>query len=223
MHSLKVGIVDDHKLFLKGFRLLLESLSPTLPLKVVLCCNNEEELISKLSEEEEVDLMFVDLNLIQSDGIQLISKLKTWLPSCRIVVVSMSTDPKLVRDAFKHGADGYLSKFSEPEDLLQAIQTVRNGGIYMGPGIQPNVKSEFQEEIQPRSVIVNRFNAKFLLTKREFEILEKILEGKTSKTIANELFISRETVTVHRRNLMKKLGVTTVIHLVNIAREYNLL
>jgi DNA-binding NarL/FixJ family response regulator len=222
MHSLKVGIVDDHNLFLKGFRLLLESLSTMLPLKVVLCCHTEEELVSKLSEEE-VDLMFVDLNLVYSDGIQLISKLKTWLPGCRILVVSMSTDPKLVRDAFKHGADGYLSKFSEEEDLLKAIQVVTNGGIYMGPGIQPNVKTEVEEDIQPRSVLVNRFNAKFLLTKREFEILEKILEGKTSKAIATELFISRETVTVHRRNLMKKMGVTTVIHLVNTAREYNLL
>ncbi|MBK9270853.1 MAG: response regulator transcription factor [Saprospiraceae bacterium] len=223
MRNLKVGIVDDHVLFLKGFQLLLQTLAiKDYKLDITQSVSDHEKLISSLSYEV-LDLIFLDLNLGNADGIKLIPTFKTRLPECRVIVVSATTEPKTVREAFRQGADGYLSKYSNPEDIVQAIQTVMLGEIYLGPGIRPN-KVDLKNPVKAETAVsMNRYNAKFVLTKREIEILEKVMQGKSSKIIAAEMYISKETVNVHRRNMMKKLGVNNSVRLVKLANELNLM
>jgi len=222
MRNLKVGIVDDHILFLKGFQLLLQTLEiKDYKLEITLAESDHEKLISSLSYEE-LDLIFLDLNLGNADGIKLIPTLKNRLPECRVIIVSATSEPKTVREAFRQGADGYLSKTSQPEDIVNAVQAVMDKNIFLGPGIRPN-KLDLKDLGKSDSALaINRYNAKFILTKREVEILEKVMQGKSSKMIAAEMYISKETVNVHRRNMMKKLGVNNSVRLVKLASDLNL-
>lgn len=222
MRSLKMAMIDDHNLFVRGFLMLLENCFREFQFEVLIATDDEEAFITILNTEK-IEIAIVDLNLNNADGLTIISKLKQMQPDCKILVISMTTDPKIVRDAFKQGADGYLSKYSEPEDIEVAVDEILKGSIYLGPGIRATQLDPKSTEKFQSVTSLNRFNAKKILTKRELEILEKIIQGKSSKLIASELFISRETVNVHRRNLMKKLGVSTSVSLVKIAADLSLL
>ncbi|HRI33189.1 MAG TPA: response regulator transcription factor [Saprospiraceae bacterium] len=223
MNSLNIGVVDDHWLFLKGFVLILSKLKTSYELNIILECTNEADALKKLNSET-LDLIFLDLNLQQTDGIRLIPKLKELFPKIKIIIVSMSTDVKLVREAFQKGADGYLSKNSDYEDLSLAIEEVMEGKIFFGKGIESTYRTiADQNKLSSAPVAINRFTAKYHLTKRELEILEMISQGKSSKDIASELFISKETVNVHRKNVMRKLEANSALSLVKIARDFNLI
>ena len=153
----------------------------------------------------------------------MIPKIKERNPETKVLIVSMSTEAKVVRESFQQGADGYLSKYSDLDNLVEGIREVMDGEIFFGKGIEATQKISSEVVKQTSTPMLNRFNAKFHLTKRESEILEKMTEGKSSKTIAAELFISKETVSVHRKNLMRKLGASNALNLLKIARDYNLI
>jgi DNA-binding NarL/FixJ family response regulator len=222
MRSLKVGVVDDHELFLRSFVLLLTTIKSGFDITVAVESLSEDDFLAKL-RQNDLDLVFLDLNLTKSDGIRLIPKIKERNPETKVLIVSMSTEAKVVRESFQQGADGYLSKYSDLDNLVEGIREVMDGEIFFGKGIEATQKISSEVVKQTSTPMLNRFNAKFHLTKRESEILEKMTEGKSSKTIAAELFISKETVSVHRKNLMRKLGASNALNLLKIARDYNLI
>ncbi|NOT37576.1 MAG: response regulator transcription factor [Saprospiraceae bacterium] len=135
----------------------------------------------------------------------------------------MIKDSKFVREAFKTGADGFVSKESTIEDVEEAIKSVLDGKVFFGKGIDAVNKKILSNEDKETEFSFNRFNAKFHLTKRELEILQMLVEGKTSKEISAQLFISKDTVNVHRKNLMKKLNISNVVMLVKIVKDYNII
>ncbi len=135
----------------------------------------------------------------------------------------MIKDSKFVREAFKLGADGYISKETNPEDVEISISKVMLGDVYFGNGIEAVSKKPSISDYKAIESNLNRFNAKFHLTKRELEILAMLVEGKTSKDISSVLFISKDTVNVHRKNLMKKLNISNVVMLVKIVKDYNII
>ncbi len=222
MRVLNIGLVDDHNLFIKGFVMLLKSFKSEYKLEVKVESQNDKDFLQKISEEE-LDLVFVDLNLENSDGLELIKNLKEKYSTIKVIVVSMIKDSKFVREAFKLGADGYISKEKNPEDVEIAISKVMLGDVYFGNGIEAVSKKPSISDYKAIESNLNRFNAKFHLTKRELEILAMLVEGKTSKDISSVLFISKDTVNVHRKNLMKKLNISNVVMLVKIVKDYNII
>ncbi|MEP7195030.1 MAG: response regulator transcription factor [Saprospiraceae bacterium] len=222
MRDLKIGIIDDHNLFVKGFTLLLKSIVSEFKIDVCIESVNEKDFFHKLSKIE-TDLVIIDLNLENSDGIELIKAIKEKYPKTKVLVVTMIKESKFIREAFKNGADGYISKETDLKDVTDAIEIVMKGDVHFGKGIEAvNKKASLITE-KENEAYFNRFNAKFNLTKRELEILAMLVEGKTSKEISSVLFISKDTVNVHRKNLMKKLNISNVVMLVKIVKDYNIL
>ena len=109
MSVIRVGIVDDHLLFLQSFGLLLKRLKFKSELDIVLETDNPEKLMYR---GQDMDVVFLDLNLGEFDGLDYIQKLKTHFPALRIIVVTMYLETKMMRDAMRRGADGYLTKSS---------------------------------------------------------------------------------------------------------------
>lgn len=219
MDKIRYVVADDHLLFLKGFILLLQRIKSNYTLECVGEATNGQELL-RLISPEEVDLLFLDLNFAEADASLLIPKLKELHSDLKILCVSMYTDDKVVREALRKGADGYLSKNTELTELAEAIEAVMDGEMFLGKNIKitnPDKKPSNQ------AINLNRFNAKYQLTKREKEILELIAKGKSNKDIASLLFISKDTVSVHRKNLMKKLNVKNASGLIKVAYDFNLI
>lgn len=219
MDGIRFVVADDHKLFLKGFRLLLDQMDKRLGM----ICLGEAGSISdviRLIQADPVDLLFLDLNLADADAGQMIPKFKEVHPQLRILCISMYTDAKVVRDVLKKGADGFLSKNADLLELEKAIETVMDGEIFMGSDIK--LTDVNRKNIQSK-LIITRFNATHQLTKREKEILDLVAKGKSNKDIAALLFISKDTVSAHRKSLMRKLNVKNASGLIKAAYEYNLL
>ncbi|MBK8956294.1 MAG: response regulator transcription factor [Saprospiraceae bacterium] len=219
MDAIRYVVADDHQLFLKGFRLLLDQIESRLSLSCAGEAGNITETL-RLLNPESVDLLFLDLNLADADAGQMIPKFKELHPQLRILCISMYTDAKIARDVLKKGADGFLSKNADLAELEKAIETVMEGEIFTGRDIK--LTDVNRKNLQSK-LTVNRFNASQHLTKREKEILELVAKGKSNKDIAALLFISKDTVSAHRKSLMRKMNVRNASGLIKVAYEYNLL
>ncbi|HRI00993.1 MAG TPA: response regulator transcription factor [Saprospiraceae bacterium] len=219
MDKIRIGIVDDHSLFVSGLTLVLQQLRFSTGGIEIAFQSTESKRI--LFQAGDLDLLFLDLFLQDGDGLDLIKQLKEKYPQLRLIVLSMHTDVKTVREAMKRGADGFLSKSTQASELASSIQLVMAGEIFLGQDIQ-TISVKETKEIQTAAK-PNRFNVSHHLTKREIEILELIAAGKSTKDIGSQLYISHNTVSVHRKNLMKKFGVNNSTSLIKQAFELNLL
>jgi len=216
---IQIGVIDDHKLFLKAFVLLLRQISDQLDFKI----DAHEITIEGLTKSLDfLNLIFLDLEMEEKNGIELLTELKLSNPDLRIIILSMHTNEKVVRDAMKKGADGYLSKRTDIAELVEAIRTVLTGKVYLGDDINKIITDSADDKLKGKGPI-NRFNTKMHITKREAEILDLISKGMSNRDMAAQLYISNETVSVHRKNLMKKLGVSSVTGLLKVASELDLI
>lgn len=152
---------------------------------------------------ERPDMMLVDLQLPGMGGIECIRRLKRLLPDLLCVVVTQFDDSDSLFAALQAGADGYLLKRATPEQILEAIATVRDGGGFMSPSICRMVLEHFHA---PRLAA----EAEIILSPRELDLLQLARRGKRPKEIARALQLSYETVRTHFRNIYRKLQVTTL-------------
>lgn len=181
-----------------------------------------EELLTKVASEN-VELLIMDLCLYEIDGIDLIDQLKQKYPEMRILIFTQYAQSKFIKEAFLKGADGYLLKSDTSQNLFKAIETVLNGETFMGGGISIGPKNNLSLPGESEKwASEDPFFLKHELTLREREILSEICDGKTNKEIASELFISDQTVCVHKKNIMKKFNVNSSQKLKLLAKSYNL-
>ncbi|MDQ3140745.1 MAG: response regulator transcription factor [Bacteroidota bacterium] len=217
MSSVRIGVVDDHTLFRKGLVRILNQLTDGQEFQLVFDTDSAKTVLMK---RDDIDLLLLDLNLQGQDGLDLISTLKELRSDLKILVISMYVDDKIIRDALKRGADGYLTKSTDEEELLLGIREVLEGKVFLGKNVSLSKNIPFKKL---PSEAVTRFNVQQKLTRREQEILMLIVQGKSNKDMASELFISKDTVSVHRKNLMRKLGAKSIIGLIKVAHEFNLI
>ncbi len=218
MEKFSVVLVDDHLLFAEGMKSVLNSVEEVESMSVA---SNSKELFVLLYQIKP-DLLLLDLNLEDESGLELVAKVKKEFKGTKIMVLTSYDDPKYVKKAFKNGVDGYMLKSSKKNDMITGIREVVAGEVYFGEGVSlPNVhsnltkgKSSFEAD--------DRFVQKNNLTKREVEILSLIGEALSNKEIADQLFISDQTVSVHKKNLMRKLSVNSTASLVKIAFQSRL-
>lgn len=223
--NIRIILADHHQIFIEGLKVVLDRF-PSFCFEVTGEVNTGNGLI-KLMEQEEADLILMDMNLPDMDGLELVAILRDRKVRARIITLSTFDEPKIVKAAFKAGADGYILKSNHPQELYQAIRTVLSGQTYMSIGLSltndSGMHARFMQEGKLTVSYEDRFIKKFNLTKRELEVLKLVGQAMSNKEIARELYISDQTVSVHRKNIMRKLGVSSTASLIKISFENNLI
>jgi DNA-binding NarL/FixJ family response regulator len=210
MSPYSIVLADDHVLVRQGLRRILEGMPE---LEVVGEANDGLELLALLGSLAP-DIVILDIFMPNLRGIEAIYEIKKIRPDVKILILTMHKDKEYLYLALSAGAKGYLLKEDADKELFSAIEKVRQGKTYISP--------HFSEEIVDDLVQVGRGGAKTVfevdpLTPREREVLKLIAEGKSSKEIAQLLFISVPTANNHRANIMGKLGVNKATDLVKYA------
>ena len=221
MSAINSVLVDIQAIFTAGLKAFFNEGNP-LDINIIGEERSAEGLMLFLNKNLNTDLVIMDLNLPDEDGLERIPEIRKQFKNIRILVLTSYGDYKFVGQALKTGADGYILKSNEPEELLKGIEEVLTGNTYLAPGLHitpPNGKRLLGNK---KSNYEDRFVIKQKLTTREHEVLELITQAKNNKEIAKELFISDQTVGVHRKNIMRKLGVRNTINLIKFALENQL-
>ena len=223
--SIRIILVDNHPIFIEGLKVVLNRCEE-MRFEVVAEIGTGNGLI-KLLERQAADLILLDLNLQDMDGLEVLSTMKKRGLKVKVIAMSMYDEPKIVKSAFKAGAYGYVLKSTVVREFYQAIKTVLSGETYMSIGLSlTNTSGMHARFIYNGKLSVSfedRFIKKFKLTKREMEVLKLVGQAMSNKEIAKELFISDQTVGVHRKNIMKKLDVNSTASLIRFAFEHNLI
>jgi DNA-binding NarL/FixJ family response regulator len=202
-------IVDDHLLFTNGLTRILEDIG----LKVHSTFSNAKDAITYL-KNQNVDIIFSDINMPIMDGIQFCKRLKKLQIETPVIMLSMYEDVNIIKESFHHGASGYLSKNSDRNEIIKALTNCLNGKEF--------VNKNLLKEDRISSVNKDKYQTKYSLTTREREVLLHILNDEKNSTIAKELNISKRTVETHRKNIMVKLNVKTPIALAHLAIKHKL-
>lgn len=223
MSAIQSLLVDKQSIFRAAMKSYFEQ-NPSFNVEVIGEAENAEDLIMFLNKNLNTELLFLDLNLPDQDGLEIIPQIKKQFKHVKILVMTSYSDYKFVGQALKNGADGYILKSNTPLELKKGISEVYEGKTYIAPGLHitpPNGK-RLTKGSGKKTTYEDRFVIKQKLTKREHEVLELITEAKNNKEIAKELYISDQTVGVHRKNIMRKLGVRNTINLIKFALENQL-
>jgi DNA-binding NarL/FixJ family response regulator len=202
-----IVIVEDNEIVKDGFALLLGSF---VEYKVVATYTNCEEAIKNLSKDNP-RIILMDLELPGMHGIQGISKIKKLSPEIDIIVITIHENSELVFEALCAGANGYITKNTNYSRLLDAIKEVEAGGAPMSSNIARMVVESFRK------------NQNSPLSVRETEVLELLAKGKSYSIIADELFIHKETVKTHLKNIYYKLQVKSKAEAIEKALKYKLI
>ncbi|WP_051685973.1 two-component system response regulator NarL [Rheinheimera texasensis] len=192
-----VMLVDDHPLLRKGLRQLLAFEDE---LQIVAEASSGAEAIV-LANELDPDLIILDLNMQGMDGHQTLKKLRDDGVTSRIVMLTVSDSNEDVIKAISLGADGYLLKDSDPDELLEQIKKAVHGKMVLSEAVNAALADAIRRPVEKPATDLSQ------LTNREQEILELIAKGRSNKLIARELDISDGTVKVHVKHLLKKLNL----------------
>ena len=210
----RIVIAEDHTILRQGLRALL-SCDPDF--KIVGEAEDGRESV-RLAETLSPDLILMDLSMPKMTGMEAIGEIKKRSTGTKIVVLTVHTGEEYVLSALRSGADGYVLKDANRDELAAAIKKVLEGKRYLSPDISGKVIEGYLEGKQ----ILRAKTSWDTLTQREREILKLIAEGYKNKEVAESLFISLKTVQKHRSNLMEKLDLHNTAALTVFAMEKGL-
>ncbi len=219
MRSLDVLLADDHPIFVEGLQTVLSrpGTKYTYNIKgIARTCTQVTDFLN----EAHTDLLLLDLNLPGTDSLKILPNAKKGHAALRILVMTNFDDPRMVKAAFRAGADGYMLKSGTKDELFLAIEEVLDGHTFMGKGV--GFADSFSGMSSESGMPENRFARKHGLTRRELEIMRLIGQALSNKEIADQIFISDQTVSVHRKNIMRKLSVNSTATLIKLAYENHL-
>lgn len=202
----RVLIVDDHPMVAEGIRALLESFDD---LEIVGTLCNGREAVDQI-DIMAPDVVLLDLNMPQMGGLTATELLLERRPETRILILSMHDSPEYIGAALSHGAMGYVLKDVPTEDVKEAIDTVMRGEQFLCNGAQAAMGPKIRDGREP-------------LTEREQTILLELAQGKSNKEVAAALDISVRTVETHRKNIKRKLGISSTAGLTRYAMEHGVL
>jgi DNA-binding NarL/FixJ family response regulator len=194
---IRVAVVDDQRLFTKGLSGLLEMLPGV---EVVGVAYNGEEAVA-LCSEEEPDVVLMDISMPKMDGISATREIKDLLPQTAVVILTGHEEDEHVFEGIKAGAQGYLLKDSDPEDLSRAIHTVYAGNTIIAPDLAQKMLNTFEGGRPGKPRLAPP------LTERELEVIRALSRGMSDRQIAQSLGISEKTVRNHTSNIYRKLHI----------------
>ncbi|MDX1956319.1 MAG: response regulator transcription factor [Chitinophagaceae bacterium] len=202
----KVFIVDDHYMVVEGIRSLLQH---DASIEWVGHAMTASSCLAFL-KQNEVDVVLMDINLPDKSGIDLCAEVKKEFPTVFILGLSTFNQQSFIQKMMENGASGYLLKNASQEELLEGIQEVMKGKLYLSLEAAQSLRQSAETPVP-------------VLTRREKEILELIAEGMTNNEIAQKLFISVSTVDTHRKNLLAKFEAKNIAALIRMATQSRLI
>ncbi|MBK6362369.1 MAG: response regulator transcription factor [Saprospiraceae bacterium] len=221
--ALKAVIADHQAMFTEGLQAILHNMKSP-PIKIVGVANHPDEL-TRLTPFY-FDILILDIGIFSNLGLDTIQEIKKAKPNVKIVVLTTYSDPSMVRDSFLKGVDGYLLKTGQIIELFECIEDVFQNKTFLGEGVRlsPEKKTvkKNTDPVSAYKVYEDRFLLKQKLSRRESEVLRHIVNAKSTKEIAEELYISNQTVSAHRKSIMRKLGANTTANLIKFALENQL-
>ncbi len=213
MSSIRIMIADDHPVVRDG---LVAVLGTQPDFEIVSLAATGEEVL-RIVEIQRPDIVLLDLEMPEMDGIEVLQNLKSDYPQIKtIVFTAFDTDERIV-GALRAGAKGYLLKGAPSQELFEAVRTVSAGGSLL----QPVIASKLIEHVSGENNDLNEINIP--LTMREKDVLDQLALGKTNKEIALELVISERTVKFHVSSILSKLGAGNRTEAVTIAARQGLI
>lgn len=192
----KVAIVEDNKTTREGLEAII-NLSPDF--RCICTCSTAEEAL-KVLPKQEPELVLMDIQLPNMSGVDCVARLKELLPTVKAIMVTVYEDPDRIFRALRAGASGYLLKRSTPEEVLNAMREVQQGGGAMSGEIARKVIGYFREQTTAKVEVDE-------LTPREREVLELVVHGLSNKEIAERLSLTVEAIRWHLKHIYQKLHV----------------
>ena len=211
--NIKLVLVDDHDIFLRGLVKLLKGVSD---FDVVETFSSGKDLLANL-ESREASVLVLDVQLPDIDEEELLIKIRATTPELPILYLTMMRGNRLFRKLEKHGISGYMIKDAPFEELCHAIRSVASGKKYISEEIDLNRDLIVNSATTPK----NRMSE--ILSPREWEVLKLICQEYSSAEIAQKLFVSTSTIDSHRKKLLIKLGVNNTVGLVKYAIKHGVL
>ena len=210
MDPIKIFLVDDHKLFIEG---IVSLLSDEECLEFTGYSLSPLEVRNTL-DDIEADVFIVDINMPEMSGVVLTQYIMDKRPGSRILALTMYNDFRHIEKMIKSGALGYTLKSDSLEELINAIKTVARGRKYICESIQQTIVNNIGNIHQMHE---NEVLSKSKLTEREMEVLQLIIKEYNNREIAEKLYISRQTVETHRKNIFSKANTSSAVGLLKYA------
>jgi DNA-binding NarL/FixJ family response regulator len=209
---IKVLIADDHVIVAESLSILIDTMDG---IEVVGTAHNGWEILEFL-ESSDADIVLVDLHMPRMNGIETTIRLREKASKVKVILLTMSEEPAVIKEALVAGVDGYVMKRIEKKELELALKTVANGQKYFSETVVmrlaqlPNSNTANGKDNIAESVS---------LTPREIEVMRLVIQDLSNAEIAARIFIEITTVETHRRNLMKKVGVNSALGLMRWAMK----
>lgn len=230
----KIAIVDDHTLFRTAIKTVIASFSDSLEVyKIMIEAESGRDLLASLKSEVEPDLLFLDLNMPEMDGFEVLKFVASNHPRIRVIILSMYTDPKIQLATMQRGANSYLIKNVYPEELKTAIQAVMKQGYYiteeLSKVLAKSVRQQFldSETVRPQPMYLQtetENSAAFIsLNEREKTFMKLLCTEMTYKEIAEKMFLSVRTIDNYRDSLFDKFKVKSRVGLILSGIKHNIL
>lgn len=207
MSTIQLVIADNHTLVRAGFRSLVEDIDG---IEVVGEAENGREAL-QLIETFKPQIVLMDIAMPEMNGLEATARISREFPQVRVLILSMHANEEYVYQALRSGASGYLLKDSGAEELELALRAIARGETYLCPAVSKYVVSDYVRRLNQDQTPLDQ------ITPRQREILQLIAEGKSTKEIAELLYISTKTVETHRTQLMDRLDIHDIAGLVRYA------
>ncbi len=209
---IKIAIIDDHPLVITGLRHILAG-APGM--EITGSYTGGKELLRALTTEQP-DVLLLDIQLPGQTGDELVEIIKEKYPAIQILVLTNFDNVFYVKNMLKKGANGYVLKTTNEDILIEAINTVYKGEMYLEPVLREKV---LHDNLQAKKT----FSAEPVITRMEKEVLQLIAADMTSQQVADKLFLSKRTIDNYRLSLLMKLGVKNPAGLVKKAMQLGLI
>lgn len=213
--TIRIIIADDHAVVRDGMSALLKEVKG---IAVVGTATDGEAVLQQLSDGLEADIILADLDMPVMSGTELVKKLRATDASIKVIMLTMHQHEKYIAQAFEAGADGYLSKQTEADELIFALQRVFKSGNYISQSLVETYLKRIRRtsELQPPEEAAEFSN-------RELEVLALVAEGYTNQEIADRIFSSKRTVEGIRLGMLQKTSTRNSAALIRYAMQHGLL
>ena len=211
---IRLAITDDHKIFRDGIRMALKDREF---IKVIWEADDGKDMMHKLKIKQP-DVLLMDIRMPEIDGVNAIKLIRKEYEDLKIIILSMYDDQEVITKMMEMGANAFLSKTTDPDEIYKAVLSVMNDDFYFNDLVNTAVLLKLQQKkavrkFYPSSV---KFNEK------ELKILKLISEDKTTEEISKEIFLSPRTIETIRQNMKTKVGAKTIAGLVMYAMRNKL-
>jgi two-component system response regulator DegU len=216
MNTIRLIIADDHQIFRQGLKLILED---DQNIEIIGEASNGKEAV-EMVKAEQPDVVMLDISMPILNGLEATAIIDKQHKKTKPLILSMHNNEDYISKSIENGALGYLLKDASKEEILKAIHTVAEGGRYFGNSVSDIIIQNYVKKSKNKGIDQSSNQHKEpILSKTEKEILKLIIDGLSSREIAEKLGSSVRTIDNHRANMMKKNKVKNAAELVKLAIE----